>query len=150
MKTKAQVSFSVTAQLMSTFVFATLIEQFLFFINPKLQASSLFLRLYRPVCDGPSRKPRRPVFSRCGSIKSHYLKTCFFYTRKQKQQLSNHLHNNSATIHKFVFATCVVDFLFLDQFSSSLIEVVYICVEISPFLLRTLSDTWKTFFLMLH
>ena len=50
------------------FVFATRIVLFLFFLNPKFQASSLLLRLYRPVCVGPGRKPRRPVFSRRGSI----------------------------------------------------------------------------------
>ena len=47
--------------------FATRIVQFLFFLNPKFQASSSFLSLYRPVCVGPGRKPRRPVFSRRGS-----------------------------------------------------------------------------------
>ena len=31
------------------------------------KASSSFLSLYRPVCVGPGRKPRRPVFSRRGS-----------------------------------------------------------------------------------
>ena len=67
-KTKAQISFAVTAKLISAFVFATRIVLFLFFLNPKFQASSLLLRLYRPVCVGPGRKPRRPVFSRRGSI----------------------------------------------------------------------------------
>ena len=42
-KTKAQISFAVTAKLISAFVLATWIEQFLFFLNPKFQASSLFL-----------------------------------------------------------------------------------------------------------
>ena len=44
------------------------IIQFLFYLNPKFQASSSFLSLYRPVCVGPGRKPRRPVFSRRGSF----------------------------------------------------------------------------------
>ena len=66
-ETKAQISFAVTAKLISAFVFATRIVQFLFYLNPKLQASSSFLSLYRPVCVGPGRKPRRPVFSRRGS-----------------------------------------------------------------------------------
>ena len=64
-----QISFAVTAKLISAFVFATRIVQFLFYLNPKCQASSSFLSLYRPVCVGPGRKPRRPVFSRRGSIK---------------------------------------------------------------------------------
>ena len=48
-------------------IFATRIVQFLFYLNPKLQASSSFLSLYRPVCVGPGRKPRRSFFSRRGS-----------------------------------------------------------------------------------
>ena len=66
-KTKAQISFAVTAKLISAFVFATRIVYFPFFLYPKFQASSLLLRLYSPVCVGPCRKPRRPVFSRRGS-----------------------------------------------------------------------------------
>ena len=42
-KTKAQISFAVSAKLISAFVFATRIVQFLFFLNPKFQASSLLL-----------------------------------------------------------------------------------------------------------
>ena len=54
-------------KLISAFVFATRIVQFLFFLNPKFQASSLLLRLYSPVCVGPGWKSRRPVFTRRGS-----------------------------------------------------------------------------------
>ena len=50
-KTKAQISFAVTAKLISAFVFATRIVYFLFYLNPKFQASSSFLRLYRFVSD---------------------------------------------------------------------------------------------------
>ena len=56
-KTKAQISFAVTAKLISAFVFATRIVQFLFYLNPKFQACSSFLCLYSPVCVGPVRKP---------------------------------------------------------------------------------------------
>ena len=56
-KTKTQISFAVTAKLISVFVFATRIVQFLFYLNPKFQASSSFLCLYRSVCVGPVRKP---------------------------------------------------------------------------------------------
>ena len=45
------------AKLISAFVFATRIVQFLFYLNPKFQASSSFLCLYSPVCVGPVRKP---------------------------------------------------------------------------------------------
>ena len=56
-KTKTQISFAVTAKLISVFVFATRIVQFLFYLNPKFQASSSFLCLYRLVCVRPVRKP---------------------------------------------------------------------------------------------
>ena len=46
-----------TAKLISAFVFATRMVQFLFYLNPKFQASSYFLCLCRPVCVGPVRKP---------------------------------------------------------------------------------------------
>ena len=67
-KTKTQISFAVTAKLISAFVYATRIVQFLYFLNPKFQASSYLLWLYSPVCVGPGRKPRRPVFSEGGSF----------------------------------------------------------------------------------
>ena len=38
---KTQISFAVTAKLISAFVFAIRIVHFLFFLNPKFQASSL-------------------------------------------------------------------------------------------------------------
>ena len=42
--------------LISAFVFATRIVQFLFYLNPKFQASSSFLCLYSLVCVRPDRK----------------------------------------------------------------------------------------------
>ena len=66
-KTKTQISFAVTAKLISAFVFTKRIVQFLFYLNPKFQASSHLVWLYSPVCVGPGRKPRRPVFSQRGS-----------------------------------------------------------------------------------
>ena len=56
-KTKTQISFAVTAKLISTFVFATQIVQSLYFLNPNFQASSYLVWLYSPVCVGPGRKP---------------------------------------------------------------------------------------------
>ena len=67
-KTKTQISFAVTAKLISAFVFATRIVQSLFFLDPKFQASSHFLWLYSLVCVRPGRKPRRAVFSQRGSF----------------------------------------------------------------------------------
>ena len=46
------------------------IVQSLYYLHLKFQASSHLLWLYRPVCVGPSRKPRRPVFSERGSNNS--------------------------------------------------------------------------------
>ena len=60
----------VTVKLICAFVFATRIVQSLFFLNPIFQASSHLLRLGSPVCVGPGRKPRRPVFSQRGSNSS--------------------------------------------------------------------------------
>ena len=42
-KTKAQISLAVTAKLISAFVFATGIVQFLFYLNPKFKLSSFLL-----------------------------------------------------------------------------------------------------------
>ena len=42
-KTKTQISFEVTAKLISAFVFATQIVQSLYFLNTKFQASSSLL-----------------------------------------------------------------------------------------------------------
>ena len=47
--------------------FATRIVQSLCFLNP-IQVSIRLLWLYSPVCIGPCRKPRRPVFSQRGSF----------------------------------------------------------------------------------
>ena len=54
-----QLRFAVTAKLITAFVFATKIVQFLYFLNPKFQASSHLLWLYSPVCVRPGRKPER-------------------------------------------------------------------------------------------
>ena len=62
-KTKMQISFAVTAKLISAFIFTTQIVQSLYFLNPKIQVSSHPKWLQSLVCVGPGRKPRRPVFS---------------------------------------------------------------------------------------
>ena len=53
----AQLSCAVTAQLISAFVSATYIEQFLYFFNPEFEASIHFMLSYSPVRIGPARKP---------------------------------------------------------------------------------------------
>ena len=45
-KTKTQISFAVTAKLISAFVFAIWIVQSLYYLNPQFQASSQLLWLY--------------------------------------------------------------------------------------------------------
>ena len=56
-KTKTQISFVVTAKLISAFIFATWIAQSLYFLNPRYHASSDLLSLHSPVCDGPGGNP---------------------------------------------------------------------------------------------
>ena len=86
-KTKTQISFAVTAKLISVFVFAKRIVQSLCFLNPKFQVSSHLLWLYSPVCVRPGGKPRRPVFSERGSIdmiyKSRTWVTIFHHLESQ-------------------------------------------------------------------
>ena len=61
-KTKMQISFALTAKLISAFLFTTRIVQSLYFLNPKFQASSNLvavqpgLWLYSPVCVRPGWK----------------------------------------------------------------------------------------------
>ena len=62
-KTKAQISCAVNAQLISAFAFTTQIVQFLLYLYPKFQFSSSLLCLHRLVCVEPGRKPQRLVFS---------------------------------------------------------------------------------------
>ena len=59
-------------QLISAFAFAARIVQFLYFLNPKFQASRHLMWLYSRVNGGPGRKPRRPVFSQRGSYEPRH------------------------------------------------------------------------------
>ena len=56
-KTKAQISFAVTAKLISAFVSAIQIVHFLYFLHQNFQVSSLLLHLYSLVYVRPVRKP---------------------------------------------------------------------------------------------
>ena len=60
-ETKTQISFAVTAKLISAFVFASRIVQFLLYLYPKSQDSNFLLRLYRSVCVARDRNSRKPV-----------------------------------------------------------------------------------------
>ena len=68
-KAKTQISFAVTAKLISASVFATRIVQSLYFLDTKFQASSHLLWLHSLFCVEPGRKPRRPVFLQRGLLK---------------------------------------------------------------------------------
>ena len=71
-KTKAQISFAVTVRLISAFVSAAQIVQFLYFLNPKFPTSSHLLCLYRLVCVGPILKAPS-WFSRVAAHMFHAL-----------------------------------------------------------------------------
>ena len=73
------------SRLISVFVFATRIVQFLFYLNPKFQASSSFLCLYRLVCVRPVWKPHCWFFSRGGSNKSTSIR---YWKFKQHHEIS--------------------------------------------------------------
>ena len=71
------------AMLISAFVFATRIVQSLYYLYPKLQASSHLLWLYRPVCVRPGRKPRRRVSQNEAHIVCPiFLMNVFFVQKK--------------------------------------------------------------------
>ena len=92
-ETKKQISFAVTAKLISAFVFAIRIVQSLYYLNPKFQASSHLLWPYSLVCVGPGRKPRRPVFSQEAHIKVGVSYTemlaCLCFTGQQTRTLTD-------------------------------------------------------------
>ena len=57
MKTKVQISFAVTANLIRAFDFATPTAKFLYFLNPKFPVSSHLLCLYSFICVQPDWRP---------------------------------------------------------------------------------------------
>ena len=64
-------------QAISAFVFATRIEQFLFYLYPNFQASSLTLWLYRLVCVRPGRKLNSWFSHAMTQIENHWRKWIF-------------------------------------------------------------------------
>ena len=64
----------------SAFVFATRTVQSLFHLNPKFQASSSFLCLYRPVCVKPVRKPHCWCFHEAAHLCKTVFGLFFFFT----------------------------------------------------------------------
>ena len=80
-KTKAQISFAVTAQLICAFVFVTKIVQFLSLLNQKFQASCSFLRLYRLACVGPVAKTQILVILCCCMQLIAFMPLCLHWCR---------------------------------------------------------------------
>ena len=90
-KTKTQISFAVTSKLISAFVFATRIVQYLLLLNPKFQASRHLLWLHSLFCVGPGLNPRGPVFSQRGSYRSPFSPSRKdLYARTQMYNLKQH------------------------------------------------------------
>ena len=87
------------AQLISALVFIAQIVKSLFFLYTKFQASSHLLWLYSPVCVGPGRKPRSPVFSQRGSFETVVAEykildrwLCFSVVPRMRETLHLELH----------------------------------------------------------
>ena len=70
-KTKTQISFAVTAKLISAFVFATWIVPSLFYLNLKFQAYSHLLWLYSPVVSDLVSNPE----DRFSHNEAHFIST---------------------------------------------------------------------------
>ena len=83
-KTMTQISFAVTAKLISAFVFAIRIVQSLYYLNAKFQAYSHLLSVYSLVCVGIGRKPPGPVFSQRGS--NYYVTASSTFQSKHFKQ----------------------------------------------------------------
>ena len=66
----------VTGKLISAFVFATCVVQYLYFLKPRFLTSNHLLWLCSPVCFGPGRRPWRPVFLRMRLICCDYWWYC--------------------------------------------------------------------------
>ena len=108
-KTKAQISCKVTAQLISAFVFPTRIVQYVFLLNPKFHASSLFLRLYRPVFVGPCQEPE-DRFSHIAHI-TLTLHVCLCLTEYifiTIFQFLGYLANNGWMVMNILTGTCKI------------------------------------------
>ena len=83
-KTKTQISCTVTAQPISIFVVTTQIVQSLFFLKPKVQAPSLLLCLYRPVCVRPVWKPKLLDHGKADFIDMKFLVILRFWDTKHR------------------------------------------------------------------
>ena len=94
-KPRRRSALRVTMKLISDFVFATRIVQSLYFLNPKFQTFSHFLRLYSPVCVRPGRKPQSPVFS---FSFLHFLQ----WSYKSHILFSKRIHEPNSSLYGFI------------------------------------------------
>ena len=105
-KTKAQISFAVTAKLISAFVFVTQLIQSLYFLNTKVQASSYLLSLQSPVCVRPGRKPKLFVLSRDGSI-IFSIQSFHFLQLKNPSILHGWCFRNEYLVNEVIIGTSI-------------------------------------------
>ena len=97
---------AVTAQLISTFVFAILIVQSLYYLNPKFQPSSHLLWPYSLGFVDPGRKPRRPVFSQRGIYETQReKKTCCCFIFKLKRLIYIYLRRRDQYPYNSLYRT---------------------------------------------
>ena len=99
-----------TSQLVSTFVFATRIVQYLLYLYAKFQDSSFLLWVYMPVCVGPWRKCRRPVFlhrsTYNSSFEQRHEKTGFCLCKnKGKGQLRSNCESDQRLCFHYMYST---------------------------------------------
>ena len=82
--------------------FATWIVQFLFHLNPKFQASSSFLCLYRPVCIEPIQKPHCWFSNEAAQICCNILRNIQTVLTVNKLISENSQLSNDRDIYFFV------------------------------------------------
>ena len=123
-KTKTQISFAVSAKLISAFVFATWIVQSLCFLNPKFQVSSHLLWLYSLVCVGPGRISRRPVSDVAAHITFKSIDILWCNIQQQKYE--------SACSDAFVVCIWGIDILWCNiqqqKYESAYSDAFVVCI----------------------
>ena len=126
MKTKAQISCAVTDHAF----FTTQIVQFLFFVNPKSQASSLLLWLYRLIWTSflTSRLIKnlclKDSYALCSILKNQSLNSVF----KNKRILLNYLVISRKSDYVITFENIISLFILL------LLSRILLCVHLNNIL----------------
>ena len=102
-KTKTQISFAMTAKLISAFVFDTRIVHFLFFLNLKSQASSHVLCLCSSACVRPVRKPNCLISHEAARMLVRYLANAFSNCPSELEILWNYGNIRSSATNATLF-----------------------------------------------